>query len=317
MGGLYIIDGSSMLSSAYYATLPKEVLYTDGDTAYEKIMHTTDGLYTNGVLGMLCSVLNIIRDWNPEYMAFVFDQTRDTFRRRIYPEYKGTRKDTPEPLKQQFITMQHILEIFGFRIFCSQEYEADDYAASIVEQFCGEAGKIVLYSKDMDYLQLVDDARGISVRMSCRNRKNGASWKEYTEKELEEDYGLTNGRQVVDYKALTGDKSDNIPGVKGIGPRAAVPLITKYGSVENLYCAIEEEGSALEKEWKTLGIRGGAYKRLAAGKKEAFMSLRLAEMKKDIPLSIKLGDLKYCVEPAVLREVIRSYGLKSLNTYIE
>ena len=288
---LIIIDGSSMLSSAYYATLPK------GGAG--EIMHTRDGVYTNGVLGMLRSIFKIIREQKPEYLAFAFDQTRNTFRREIYPAYKATRKETPEPLKQQFATMQHILEIFGFRIFCSGCYEADDYAASLAERFCGKVPETLLVTRDMDYLQLVDDARRIRVQLK----------KVYTEKELKEDYGLSEGRQVVEYKALVGDKSDNIPGVKGIGPKAAVPLLQKYGSVTALYQAVD----AGTLNCRTLGIRKDVFRCLEKGRESAFLSLRLAETKRDIDLGVSLSDLRYCISQDPVREVIRSYELDSLK----
>ena len=114
-----IIDGSSMLSSSYYGNLPKQILFakTEEERAkhYDKIMHAPDGTYTNGIFTMLRTVLKILKTQNPDHIAFVFDKTRNTFRRELYADYKGTRGETPAPLKQQFALAEEMFQEMGFR----------------------------------------------------------------------------------------------------------------------------------------------------------------------------------------------------------
>ena len=116
-----IIDGSSMLSSSYYGNLPKQILFakTEEERAkhYDKIMHAPDGTYTNGIFTMLRTVLKILKKQKPDHIAFVFDKTRNTFRRELYADYKGTRGETPLPLKQQFILAEEMLQEMGFPVF--------------------------------------------------------------------------------------------------------------------------------------------------------------------------------------------------------
>ena len=163
-----IIDGSSMLSSSYYGNLPKQILFakTEEERAkhYDKIMHAADGTYTNGIFTMLRTVLKIIKNQKPDHIAFVFDKTRNTFRRELYVDYKGTRGETPLPLKQQFILAEEMLQEMGFPVFFSDEYEADDFAGSITEKFW-QQDAIVLMTKDADYLQLVSDERNVRAWM--------------------------------------------------------------------------------------------------------------------------------------------------------
>ena len=109
-----IVDGSSLLSTCYYAVLPREIMFAKTDEEkqkhYDKILHAADGTYTNGIFGVLKAVVSLLKKQQPDHMAFVFDKTRNTFRRELYPDYKGTRSATPEPLKQQFVLLEQILE---------------------------------------------------------------------------------------------------------------------------------------------------------------------------------------------------------------
>ena len=143
MPELLIIDGSSMLSTCYYGNLPKSILFAkteeEKEKHYEQILHTSDGKYTNAMFTMLRTLLGIYKKVKPEYVAFVFDKTRDTFRRTELGAdfYKANRKETAKPLKEQFIQMEEFLQEIGCAVFMSDDYEADDYAASLVEKFEG------------------------------------------------------------------------------------------------------------------------------------------------------------------------------------
>lgn len=331
-----IIDGSSMLSSSYYGNLPKQILFakTEEERAkhYDKIMHAPDGTYTNGIFTMLRTVLKILKNQKPDHIAFVFDKTRNTFRRELYADYKGTRGGTPAPLKRQFILAEEMFQEMGFPVFFSDEYEADDFAGSIAEKFW-QQDAIVLMTKDADYLQLVSDERNVRAWMVQVSQEKAdklfAAYQvdkertnlpdkvfEFTEAYIEGEYGLFSGKMVVDWKALAGDSSDNIPGVKGISDKSAVPLLNEYQTVEGLYEALEEEGTSIEDFWKeSLGLRKGSYKKLTApgAKESALLSKQLATIRRDIPIAAELPDFKCTPNREGFLKIVEQFGFQSLK----
>lgn len=331
-----IIDGSSMLSSSYYGNLPKQILFakTEEERAkhYDKIMHAPDGTYTNGIFTMLRTVLKILKNQKPDHIAFVFDKTRNTFRRELYADYKGTRGETPAPLKRQLILAEEMFQEMGFPVFFSDEYEADDFAGSIAEKFW-QQDAIVLMTKDADYLQLVSDERNVRAWMVQVSQEKAdklfAAYQvdkertnlpdkvfEFTEAYFEGEYGLSSGNMVVDWKALAGDSSDNIPGVKGISDKSAVPLLNEYQTVEGLYEALEEEGTSIEDFWKeSLGLRKGSYKKLTApgAKKSALLSKQLATIRRDIPIAAVLSDFKCIPNREGFLKIVERFGFQSLK----
>lgn len=331
-----IIDGSSMLSSSYYGNLPKQILFakTEEERAkhYNKIMHAPDGTYTNGIFTMLRTVLKILKNQKPDYIAFVFDKTRNTFRRELYADYKGTRGETPVPLKQQFVLAEEMFQEMGFPVFFSDQYEADDFAGSITEKFW-QQDSIVLMTKDVDYLQLVSDERNVRAWMVQVSQEKAdklfAAYQvdkkrtnlpdkvfEFTETYIQGEYGLSSGNMVIDWKALAGDSSDNIPGVKGISDKSSIPLLNEYKTVEALYEALEEEGSGIEDFWKEfLGLRKGSYKKLTApgAKESALLSKQLATIRRDIPIAAELSDFKCIPNREGFLKIVERFGFQSLK----
>lgn len=331
-----IIDGSSMLSSSYYGNLPKQILFakTEEERAkhYDKIMHAPDGTYTNGIFTMLRTVLKILKTQNPDHIAFVFDKTRNTFRRELYADYKGTRGETPAPLKQQFALAEEMFQEMGFPVFFSDQYEADDFAGSITEKFW-QQDSIVLMTKDVDYLQLVSDERNVRAWMVQVSQEKAdklfAAYQadkkrtnlpdkvfEFTETYIQGEYGLSSGNMVIDWKALAGDSSDNIPGVKGISDKSSIPLLNEYKTVEALYEALEEEGSGIEDFWKEfLGLRKGSYKKLTApgAKESALLSKQLATIRRDIPIAAELSDFKCIPNREGFLKIVERFGFQSLK----
>ena len=331
-----IIDGSSMLSSSYYGNLPKQILFakTEEERAkhYDKIMHAPDGTYTNGIFTMLRTVLKILKNQQPDHIAFVFDKTRNTFRRELYADYKGTRGETPAPLKQQFVLAEEMFQEMGFPVFFSDQYEADDFAGSITEKFW-QQDSIVLMTKDVDYLQLVSDERNVRAWMvqvsqekadklfdayQVDKKRTNLPDKvfEFTESFIEGEYGLSSGNMVIDWKALAGDSSDNIPGVKGISDKSSIPLLNEYKTVEALYEALEEEGSAIEDFWKEfLGLRKGNYKKLTApgAKESALLSKQLATIRRDIPIAAELSDFRCIPNRNGFLNIVEKFGFHSLK----
>lgn len=331
-----IIDGSSMLSSSYYGNLPKQILFakTEEERAkhYDKIMHAPDGTYTNGIFTMLRTVLKILKNQTPDHIAFVFDKTRNTFRRELYADYKGTRGETPAPLKQQFALAEEMFQEMGFPVFFSDQYEADDFAGSITEKFW-QQDSIVLMTKDVDYLQLVSDERNVRAWMVQVSQEKAdklfAAYQvdkkrtnlpdkvfEFTETYIQGEYGLSSGNMVIDWKALAGDSSDNIPGVKGISDKSSIPLLNEYQTVEALYEALEEEGSGIEDFWKEfLGLRKGSYKKLTApgAKESALLSKQLATIRRDIPIAAELSDFKCIPNREGFLKIVDRFGFQSLK----
>lgn len=331
-----IIDGSSMLSSSYYGNLPKQILFakTEEERAkhYDKIMHAPDGTYTNGIFTMLRTVLKILKNQTPDHIAFVFDKTRNTFRRELYADYKGTRGETPAPLKQQFALAEEMFQEMGFPVFFSDQYEADDFAGSITEKFW-QQDSIILMTKDVDYLQLVSDERNVRAWMVQVSQEKAdklfAAYQvdkkrtnlpdkvfEFTETYIQGEYGLSSGSMVIDWKALAGDSSDNIPGVKGISDKSSIPLLNEYQTVEALYEALEEEGSGIEDFWKEfLGLRKGSYKKLIApgAKESALLSKQLATIRRDIPIAAELSDFKCIPNREGFLKIVERFGFQSLK----
>lgn len=322
-----MIDGSSLLSTCYYAVLPREIMFAKTEEEkkkhYDKILHASDGTYTNGIFGVLKSVVSLLKKQQPDHIAFVFDKTRDTFRRELYPAYKGTRSATPEPLKHQFVLLEQILADAGFKVLYSDRFEADDYAGSLVMKFRDKIPMVVM-TKDHDYLQLVDDEYNVRAWMvqSKQEKADELYEKYYTPYGLdkkqvnlpEKTFEFTSEHvlaeegvlpcRIIDLKGIQGDASDNIPGVRGVASAAPL-LLNEYGTVEELYAAIHEaeKDKASFKEmqdfWKNgLGISRSPYKALTktgepgqlCGEEAAILSKQLAAIKTDLVIEETLED---------------------------
>lgn len=325
-----IIDGSALLSLKYYGNLPISIKYAKEDEEKEKhygeILQTSTGIYTNGLYGVAQTMLKIIRQQNPEYVAFVFDKSRNTFRKRIYDGYKATRHETPAPLKQQFIETEKMLANMGFKVFVSNEYEADDLAGSLAARFENIPNlNVTLMTKDFDYVQLLNQSKNTTVWM-IQSGKGGNllpamedtncpdNVDELDEKSACERYDLPNAKTVIDFKALAGDKSDNIPGVKGVGDESAKKLISKYLTIESLYEDIQIKGPDIENRWKEeLDLRKGYYKKLIAEKDNAFLSKKLATIKTDIQLGYQLEDFICPTNWEKFDQQFKKYEMSSLR----
>lgn len=347
-----VVDGSSMLSTCYYAVLPREIMFAKTDeekqSHYDKILHAKDGTYTNAVYGMLKMVISLMKKQQPDHIAFVFDRTRDTFRRRLYQDYKGTRGATPEPLKDQFALIEEILKDAGFQVLLSEEFEADDYAGSLVMKFREEI-PIILLTKDHDYLQLVNDEYNVRAWMvQTRQEKADELYKKYysfygiKRKEIElpekvfeytahtvlNEEGVL-PEQIPDLKGIQGDSSDNIPGVKGVSSAAPI-LLREYGTVEEIYKAIHEAEpdkkvlKELQDFWKNeLGVSRSPYKAMTktseeelCGEKAAMLSKTLAAIKTDIPIDMKLDDFSSdSYKEANIRKWLKRLDIKESSIF--
>lgn len=322
-----IIDGSSLLTTYYFATLPDAIKKLHDREAekefYYTLPHSLSGKYNNALKGALKQIIDIIRIQKPTHIAVVLDKDRNTFRRDYYPDYKGNRDEKPEPLQQQFESFETILKSWGIKVYKHSRYEADDFAGSLVKIFENEE-PCVVYTKDKDYYQLLSMRTSMWKPIVCKEEN------EYypATKELPKNTKLIkvtdyyDGIEVrpeyfVDYLALVGDKADNVPGCKYVGEKAAEALITLYGTIENIYAEIDKrlidgEYDALVAEWKNEGLRSNILPALITGRQDVFISKMLVKIKTDIPLNVTLEDFKTLINKDEYYKSIREYGLEEV-----
>ncbi|MBN2259566.1 MAG: DNA polymerase I [Clostridiales bacterium] len=257
---LVIIDGNSLVNRAFYA-LPK--------------LTNSEGLYTNAILGFTKMLQKIIQDFSPDYLSVAFDVKAPTFRHLDYTEYKGTRKGMPEELAVQMPVLKELLDAFEVSRIELPGFEADDLLGTVTQLAKEKGIESIIVSGDKDTLQLVNNYIKVAI-----TKKGISEIKLYDDKDVYEDIGVL-PCQVVDYKGLSGDSSDNIPGVRGIGAKTAAKLISEFGTVESIYENIDKISS---KRTQML---------LNENRENAFISKKLATIIKDIPLDLDLESLKF------------------------
>lgn len=222
---------------------PKDLLLIDANSLIHRCYHalppltTKDGKPAQALYGMASIFLRMWKSERPAYAAALFDRPEPTLRKKRYPEYKATRPPAPDDLIEQIISAHDLFPIFGIRTFERAGYEADDLIATFAETFGKTSGvRVVILTGDTDTLQLV---RG--ERVVVRAFRTGLSdTMIYDDKAVHERYRLA-PEQLIDYKALVGDTSDNIKGVPGIGPKTAQALLERFGTLENMFKRIEKE----------------------------------------------------------------------------
>lgn len=260
MGRLILIDGFNLLSRGYFATA-----YGKSE---EQLSKTSEGLFTNALRVKLQKIMSLINDYEPTHFVVTWDVKRNEVKRKaLYEDYKGTREDLPAPLIQQYETAVNLFNATGIPQMSVEGFEADDVIGTLSDRWTNEGhGDCYIYSNDKDLLQLLNPA----VSQIIAIRKEGD--RVYTEEHFKTEYGIT-PNQWIDVKALLGDKSDNIPGVAGVGDKAALPLIQQYGSVQGVY--------------ESIGILDSRYnryrKKLTEGEELAKLSLELVTIERAIP----------------------------------
>lgn len=256
---LVLFDGHALLFRAYYAFPP---------------LTSPDGQLVNAVYGFTSTLLSVLSELSPEYCLVAFDVDSDTIRRQNYAEYKAQRQPTPPELIAQIPLTKDVVAALGIPIFEQQGYEADDMLGTLAHLASHDQVKAVVVTADKDAFQLVNDPY---VAVFVPGRKQIPSLL-YGETEVYEKMGVRVD-QIVDFKALSGDSSDNIPGVKGIGPKTAVGLLKEYGTLEALYQALDEGEHQLP---------AGVVKKLTSDRDKAFLSQELARIITDLPLAFDL-----------------------------
>ena len=260
MDKIILLDGNSLSYRAFYA-MPA--------------LKNKKGLYTNSVYGFTLMLERILEDTKPKYALVAFDKGKETFRHKSYEAYKGTRDKTPTELVEQFGYVRELIESYGIKYEEHLDYEADDIIGSYAK-IAEKAGlEVIIVSGDKDLTQLASD--NITVYYT----KRGVTEIDYyTPEFINEKYGLT-PQQIVDMKGLMGDKSDNIPGIPGVGEKTAIKLLTEYENVENVLENIDNISGKKLKE------------RLTEGKEDAILSKKLATIFTDVPVDNKIEDLTF------------------------
>ncbi|MHB9019849.1 MAG: 5'-3' exonuclease [Minisyncoccota bacterium] len=282
MRKLLLIDANSLIHRSFHALPP---------------LTSLKGEPINAIYGLSSILLKILRDHNPDYIVAAFDRPEPTFRDAIFTQYKAHRPPTDNLLIPQLHEAHNTFEKFGVKVVEQAGLEADDLVGILAEKFKNSPDmKVVIFSGDKDNLQLVDGDKVVVELLKTGVSKTVV----FNESLFLQQYGFS-PRQLVDYKALVGDTSDNIPGVRGIGPKGATDLIKEFGTIEKIYEDIELVSKKVLKE------------KLVVNKEMALMSRKLAEIKRDAPLEISLEEIKF---NGTNKEVIKKYfeglGFKSL-----
>lgn len=250
---ILLIDSNSIVNRAFYGVRP---------------LTTKDGQHTNAIFGFFNITLKLISDNNPDRVVFTFDMRAKTFRHKMYDGYKATRKGMPEDLASQMPFVKEIITKLGYPIVELEGYEADDILGTFGKFGEQNNHEILLATGDKDSLQLVTDK--VTVILAT-TQKGGAQYIHMTPDAIFEKYGVT-PKQLIETKALMGDASDNIPGVRGVGEKTAFTLIQKYGTIQEIYDNID-----------TIEATPSVRKKLTEGKDDAFLSRTLGEIYTDVP----------------------------------
>jgi len=275
---LLLIDGNSVLFRGYYAT------------CYGNIMKTSKGVYTNGIYAFANMLNKAIKTMQPDYCVVAFDKAKHTFRHDIAPDYKGGRKETPEELVMQFPLVREMLEAYNIPYLEYDTIEADDIIGSLAKKYDFETS---ILSSDRDMLQLIDDKTNVLVM-----RKGMSDIARMDEKALKEEYGLK-PYQIIDYKGLAGDKSDNIKGVEGVGDKTAIRLLNDFDTCEGIYENIDK-------------VKGKLQEKLIQGRDSCFLSKTLATIKTDVNIDHDLDEFKLNINEEARNAFFEKYEMYSL-----
>ncbi len=292
---LYLIDGHAVAYRQFHA-LP------------EQAFSTKSGEVTNAVYGFTRILIDILLDKKPKYLAVSFDAGMSG-RDEVYGEYKATREKMPDSLEQQLTRIVEVVQAFNIPIMQLDGYEADDVLGTITRQAEEQDIDVLIITGDRDILQLLSEH--VRVQLPAYKNKPDVI---YDIPQFREKYGLEPG-QLVDLKALMGDSSDNIPGIKGIGEKTGTNLLQKYGTLDGIYDHIAE-------------IKGAQQKKLLAGREDAYLSQELARIQRDLPITLEIDqcltqDFDFNKVTAIFRELefrslfdrLESYNMTQLPLF--
>lgn len=272
---LLLIDAHSILHRTYHALPP---------------LSSPDGTPTGALYGTMRIVLRILEEYNPDYVVAAFDRPEPTFRKQEYKEYKAHRPPTDEDLISQLIEARTLFNILGIALCDAPGFEADDIIGTLASKYSDELS-VVIFTGDLDSLQLVSD------KISVESFKKGASETiRYTPEKVYERLGVR-PEQVPDLKGLTGDASDNIPGVRGVGPKTATALLSEYETLEDFF-----RGTCTEKK----------FEKIYGEKDVALISKKLATIRRDVPISMTKEDFVLKKNNEAISEYAKKMGFSSI-----
>lgn len=278
---LIIIDGNSIINRAFYA-LPD--------------MSNSEGLKTNAIFGFVRMMFKIIEDYQPTHMSVAFDKKAPTFRHKQYADYKAGRKKMPDELAQQLQPLKDLLDKFNINRLELEGYEADDLIGTVARLGEENDFKVYIVTGDKDAIQLASHKTTTLI-----TKKGVGEVEEYNYDSVLERYEMT-PTQFIDLKGLMGDKSDNIPGVPGVGEKTGIKLLKQYSTIENLIEHTDE-------------LKGSIKKKIEENKELALMSKELATIITNVPIEVKLEDLEYGdYNKDDVVEKFKEFGFASLIT---
>ena len=280
-----IIDANALLHRSFHAMPP---------------LTTKKGVLINAVYGFTSVLFKVFKEFKPSYMAVAFDMKGKTFRHEEYKEYKATRVKAPDEFYAQIPMAKQVLEVLGIQIFEKQGFEADDVIGTVTLENEKKHVDNIIVTGDKDSFQLIDDHTKVFTM-----RQGISDTVIYDTKQVKERYGLK-PRQTIDLKALAGDPSDNIPGVKGIGEKGALVLLSQYGSVDKIYEEIEKKEDKAKMKPRYFNLLKGQ-------KEQAMLSKRLATIIRDVPLEFRMDNcLLRPYDKQKVFDLFQELGFKSL-----
>ena len=280
MKKLLILDSNSLINRAFYALPP---------------LTNSEGVHTNAIYGFTNMLLKMKGDINPDYIVAAFDKKAPTFRHKEYDDYKAGRKKMPEELAEQFPIIKEMLKLLGIKIYEIEGFEADDIIGTTAKLAAKEGMEVFIVTGDKDALQLADNNINVII-----TKKGVSETAQYNKEQFIEEFGVT-PTQFIDVKGLMGDKSDNIPGVPGVGEKTAYKLIKEYGSVEGVLNNIDSiSGKKLKENLETYS-------------EQAIFSKKLATIMVEVPLDNIIKDIKNVEEmnKSGLKELLIKLQMKS------
>ena len=281
---LFLLDAYALIYRAYYAFIRNPI-------------YSSKGMNTSAILGFTNTLVEVLEKENPTHIAVAFDPSTPTFRNEIYEEYKANREEMPEDIQRSIPYIKEILQAFNIPIILKEGYEADDVIGTLAHKAKDQGFETYMMTPDKDYGQLLEE--GIYI---YKPKRSGSQEAEILDKnKICERFNIERPEQIIDIMALMGDKSDNIPGVPGIGEKTAIKLISRYGSIENIYKSIND-------------IQGKQKEKLINNKDKVELSKELVKIKLNVPIEFNTRNIERShLNKEHLEKLFRELEFKSLS----
>jgi len=337
MKNLLVIDGSALLNIIFFASISGQISdYKDVDAINDFVkanFRHGNTHCTENVSAFVSKVCSLKDELKADYVVVCFDKNSNTtFRKLQHPSYKDNRTKRPEAIKDEMLVLHCLLNNIGIKCYWSDFYEADDLAGSIINRFKSEVDNVYFFTKDRDWLQLISnnvkgiypldkEEKAIALRNYSNIDENNVFTNHNNPKALNRNICIDTNLcetffgvypdEVVDFKALAGDKSDNILGVKGIGTETARGLIATFGTLENIYKALKENDKDGFKSLIKALIKRNPYDNLVNGEQDAYESKALATIETSLNIPFQLESLAWNINVDILKQGIKIYNLDS------